>query len=208
MENFMRARVQARLDALGLNPFEAARAAGLNRYIVFDLIEGKKSTIRHKAVVQLAQALDCDPEYLIGAQKYPKATPEGEAPAAAEGMPLAGICEEGAWRTPDAATQPQRLPIAPDPRYPAEAQAAYLMRGDAGEPLGIRDGDVIVAVADTAFRDGDMIIARRSRQGGEIETTARIVRGDQLAGASDVFPPFPISKAKRLGRVIAIHRVL
>lgn len=68
MENVLRARIRERIEAKGLNSFQAAEQAGLNRYAVYDLLSGKKETMRPKAIIALAGPLDCDPEYLAGTQ--------------------------------------------------------------------------------------------------------------------------------------------
>lgn len=68
MENMLRKRIGERLETLKLNPTSAAIKAGLNRYIVSDLMSGRKETIRQNAVISLSSALECDPEYLVGTQ--------------------------------------------------------------------------------------------------------------------------------------------
>ncbi len=68
MRNMLRERTKARIEELGLNAFKAAELAGLNRYIIHDLLIGKKDTIRQAAIIKIASALDCDPEYLAGTQ--------------------------------------------------------------------------------------------------------------------------------------------
>lgn len=68
MENHLRKRIRARLEALGISSYEAARRADLNRYAVYDLLIEKKETMRPKALIALAKALECDPEYLNGTQ--------------------------------------------------------------------------------------------------------------------------------------------
>lgn len=207
MENFMRARISERLDALGLTPFQAAKAAGLNRYIVFDLIEGKKETIRQKALVQLAAILDCDPEYLIGAQATPRrvAGAAEAVPADAE-LPLIGICEPEVWRKPGAVALPDNLPVQPDRRYPAADQVALLARGSGAEALGINDGDVLVLLTGGPVRDGDVVVARRKARGG-VELSARRVKGTSLTSGSAKFPDVDLNKTEVLGRVILAHRV-
>lgn len=160
MENFLRTRVQARLDALGLNPFEAARRAGGERTFLNDILIGKKDTIRRAAIPRVADALDCDPEYLLGAQDVPRRAPSpspgnpGNKPEKApQGIRLVGIAEAGTWRLAGRSGASPALPIAPDPRHPAEVQVAYLVRGDHAAGLGATDGAVVVGVTGAQDRD-------------------------------------------------------
>lgn len=182
MENFLRERVRERLEATGLNPFEAARRIGNERTFLNDLLIGRKETIRQAAIPRVAAVLDCDPEYLLGAQATPRRTraspaeaiqprpATGEAPQQAVGLPLAGICEVGAWRTGADAIPPRRLPVAPDTRLPVEDQVAFLVRGTHADALGLADGDVVVALMGGAWRDGDVLVVRRARADGTAET--------------------------------------
>ena len=56
MSQRLRSRVQTRLAALGINPFEADRRAGLARGYVNDLLIGKKASMRPAALGKLAEA--------------------------------------------------------------------------------------------------------------------------------------------------------
>lgn len=208
MENFMRSRVRTRLDALGLNPFQAAKMAEVNRYLIFDLLEGKKETIRQKALVKVAAALQCDPEYLIGAQPAPHRRNSAEGPERQiDSVPLAGICEAGAWRSPDATKTPQALPIQPDTRFPANDQRAFIARGDTAEGIGIHDGDILVTVPSGPPRDGDTVIVRRVKPSAEVEISARRVKGSLLIAGSPSIPNILATDAEIVGRIIAAHRV-
>lgn len=205
MENFLRRRVKERLDVLRLNPFEAARRAGAQRHFLDDLLSGKKESIRPDALIRVAEVLDCDPEYLVGAQSTPRRLPDGEGGS----LPLGGICEAGVWRSPGGDPVPQSMPVAPDPRFPAERQIAYLVRGHHADALGLQDGDVLVVLDEDAIRPGDIIICRRRMETGEAELTARIVERDEVRAARGVplSPPLKISDTTPLGRVIAAHRI-
>lgn len=187
MQNFIRDRIRDRLAATGLNPFEAARLAGHERTFINDLMIGKKSTIRQAAIPQVAAALDCDPEYLIGAQDEPRRmSPQTReiAPLAGNtGLPLVGIAEAGTWRQDGAQIAPQSLPVPVDSRHPVSAQVAYLVRGDHAAALGATDGSVVVGLRGAEWRDGDVVIVHRSRigdDGPEAEITLRKVSGVDL----------------------------
>ena len=175
MENVLRNRLQERLSALKINPFEAARRAGFERSMINDLLIGKKKTIRQGKLEAIADALDCDPEYLAGFQPRPRRREELDG-TASEGLPLRGVCEADAWREAGGLAQ-ELISINPDPRYPADRQSAYLVRGDHAAGLGIDDGAILCVVEVSAvedIRDGDIVLASRSRA-GVVELTARKV---------------------------------
>lgn len=191
-------RVEQRLQALGLNPFEAARIVGLERSYINDLLIGKKQTIRGKKLPALAQVLDCDPDYLLGRQPLPRLS---SSPLQGS-LTVQGICEAGSWR--DSSTPlavPPGLHIEPDSRFPADVQSAYLVRGDHAAGLGITDGSLLCAVLLPALagsgrspRDGDVVLVRR-RAGDLSELTARAysetVSGVQLVakpGRGEIAP--------------------
>ena len=50
--------VQARLNQLGRNPFEAARRGGLERSFINDILIGRKKSVRGDNIGRLATALD------------------------------------------------------------------------------------------------------------------------------------------------------
>jgi transcriptional regulator with XRE-family HTH domain len=209
MDNLLRERVRERLTTLEMNPFEAARIANFERSFVNDLLIGKKTTVRQSKLPALAKALDCDPEYLIGLQGTPRA---GEG-AGVGSLRLAGIVEAGAWRTA-AGTLPPRtsLPLAPDPRYPAPRQVAFLVRGDHAAGLGITDGSVVtVLLGPMAYRDGDIVVARRVRNEQEEELSIRVLAGGTLIGRplreSDQEDVIPQEGSDIVGLLVAAHRV-
>ena len=59
-------RIQDRLDAVGLNPFSAAKAAGLGADYVRDILRGKVKVPSGYRLARLATVLECSIEYLLG----------------------------------------------------------------------------------------------------------------------------------------------
>lgn len=59
-------RLQARLDERGLNPFSAAKAAGLGADYVRDILRGKVKQPGGYKLARLARALECSTDYLLG----------------------------------------------------------------------------------------------------------------------------------------------
>lgn len=213
----LRSRVRERLDAKGLNPFEAARMAGLERSYVNDLLIGKKETIREKKLPALASILDCDPDYLTGAQDTPRRSGAGSG-----GMRMVGIVEAGAWRSASSfVTTAGAFPIDPDPRFPSEEQQAYRVRGDHAVGLGILDASILciatmagLEAAGRKLHDGDVVLVRQSN-GGLSELTARVYRegreGVRLsarpASGAEEFADFKLPDVEIVGLVLRSIRV-
>lgn len=208
MSDLLRTRVRERLDALGMNPFEAARKAGFERSFVNDLLIGKKSTVRSGKLSALARALECDPEHLTGLQGVARAGGASPGP-----MALAGIIKAGAWREAALGPPPRSaIPVNPDPRYPAHMQQAFIVRGDHAVDLGITDGAVIVAfTGPISYRDGDPVVVKRAGEGERYEISIRVISGKDLAAApvasSRDADRFPASDAEIVGLVLSAHRV-
>lgn len=163
MENLMKARIEERLSTLHMNAFEAEEKAGLSRGYIYELLIGKKASIRASKIPAIATALECTPEYLTGQSPTPNANTNGEPPLWAQGdVPVAGIIEEGALRKPEQI----KLSVQSDRRYRVETQKAFLVRGDNWKSEGIFDGSILLAT-DMPARIGDLVVVMRSREGAE-----------------------------------------
>lgn len=205
--DILRQRVRARLTALDVNPFEAARRAGLERSFLNDLLIGKKSTVRQAKLPALAKALECDQDYLTGLQ----GTPRAGGPSFGS-LPVLGIVEAGVWREPGGGPPKVQLPLGPDPRYPSQSQVAFLVRGDHAGDLGINDGSVVVVfTGPMAYRDGDPVVVRRGGVGKSSELSIRVVSGGSLiakpAPGSAEIESVSVSDAEIVGLVLSSHRV-
>lgn len=177
MPERLRERIRARLEALGINPFEAARRAEVERSYVNDLLIGKKSSMRQAQLAKVAQALECDPDYLIGLQSMPRM---GDAPNGI-GVELEGVIEPGVWREPEAAVSRFTIPFPPDPRYPPHRQHWFLVRGDSLAKIGLLDGSIIEAVDGIPARNGDVAVLRRTHATGAIQTSVHLRQDDAWA---------------------------
>lgn len=202
MGDLLKRRVRERLDALGINPFEAERRANLKRGYVNDLLIGKKTTFREKALPALASALECELDYLTGRRDTPTGTEPGSAIG---GMALAGIAEAGAWRDPDAESVPATpLPVHPDPRFDSARQSIFLVRGDHAAGLRITGGSIVLVVSDSAYRDGDVVVARRVAKDGTAETSIRVLAGGALSARplKGEIASYPVDEAEIVGRIV------
>ena len=192
-----RDRVEARLRALGINQFEAAKRAGKQLHFVYDLLKGKKQTIKGDGLLHLAKALECSIEYLTGEADTPGVPPgelpnEGSSPVS---IPYSGIVEIGAFRLPGVQTQPpqvirERL-LTPDPRYPSDQQCAYLVNDDSLASHNIGRGTFLICVkvptADELPNGSIVIVERRRLESGEVEISAREVQ--HFPSRTELRPP-------------------
>lgn len=202
----LRQRVQSRLNALGINIFEAERRAHMKRGFLNDLIIGKKHSLREKTLPAIADALDCDVEFLAGSQ----ATPRRSSPT--ETMTrVVGVAELGAWR--EAGTffgDPlPTIPIAPDPRFSPDQVRLFLVHGEHAAGLGITGGSLVwVLKSDGPFREGDILLTRR-RQNETEELAIRCLTGGALSTRPLNGPAntIAVSDAEIVGQVVSAVRV-
>lgn len=202
MGELLRKRVETRLSDLGMNPLQAAVRGGFDRSFFYDLINGKKNTLRESSLAKAANVLDCDPEFLIGIQDAPRRGMISEA-----GFPITGFVERGAWR--DANLPMVDLPSTPirhDPRYPSDQQCAFYVRDDHAHVYGIGRNSVVVILTAKfasslleAKRPQDVYLVGAKAGDGKVETT--IVGADQWT--ADRAAPAP----EIIGVVLAAHRV-
>lgn len=209
-------RVQERLHALQLNPAETARRAGLARTFVADLLHGKKKTVRNDGLAALARALECDVDYLTGAQETPRKNRQQKREEAE--IEICGICEAGVWRPIAAPMDPTRIPIAPDQRFSDVPHKAFLIRGSGANRIGIEDGMIVIGIEprDDLSRSADLtgapLVVRRVRpETGEVELSIRTIeatiRGAVLAAPSDqeIAPiRFPAAKGEPAVEIVAV----
>lgn len=166
MQADLAGRIRMRLNQLDINPFEAARRAGLERSFINDVLIGRKISVREAGLTKLALGLDCDPAYLTGHQETPRALVADPA----QGMTVVGVCETGVWRSAEAVVPATVVPLMPDPRFPGVPNLALMARGDGGAAAGISDGDYVVALdygrweeREGPVRDGQLCVVRRER---------------------------------------------
>jgi SOS-response transcriptional repressor LexA len=176
MAETLKTRVNSRLAALKINPFEAARRGGLERGFVNDILNDKKTSVRGANLAKLAKGLDCDQGYLLGAQDTPRARGGSRNIAP---LPIAFTAEAGAFR--DMSTfddiEASELPTIDAPRskhYPRARHFAVAIRGDsmnATKPLALTEGTYALCVdvidAEIAVQTGQVYAVRRTRDGGQ-----------------------------------------
>lgn len=96
------------------------------------------------------------------------------------GLELHGEVAGGVWVeiSENQDTNLERVPVAPDPRYPLEFQYALRVRGNSVNKTA-RDGSIVACVdvmgAGIEIRDKDLVVVERKR-GSIVETTIKRVR--------------------------------
>lgn len=176
-------RIEARLEALGINQFDAAERAGKNSHFIYDFMTDRKQSFKGDGPIRVAQALECSIEYLTGKSDDvgcpPLSAPILGGPAVGGSLPMAGVVEAGVFRRPGAIRGAGMVfPVAPCPRYPVEAQSLYAVRGGGMDAVGIIERMVLIAVdaefASDALRNGAIVIVEHVRGNGrEVEVSAR-----------------------------------
>ncbi len=159
-------RLKARLDELGESSFDVSVKIGKNRNFLNDLFVGRKKSFAASLLPDLALALNCDVQWLLGMQASPRVTG-----SELDTLPVMGTIEPGVWRP--AGKDPAmgtRVPMRPDARYPASQQRVWMVRGD------ILDGEMIAAGTAVLTADvpnlaalfnqignGDLLVVERER---------------------------------------------
>lgn len=177
-------RIDERREELGLSATEVSIAAGLSPHAIRNMRKQWRQGIQHTAtprtIIALAGPLHAYPNWLMsgippvensdGSSATVPATQKGKKTTAPPlpDSPCArfrGEVAPGYWiddRVQIEADAAEEIPA--DPRFPAEAQGAYLVRGNAIDRIA-RDGDYLI-VLDTKSRipqTGDVVVVSRHR---------------------------------------------
>lgn len=177
------ARIRQRAKDLRKTLVSIVEEAGLNPQYLKSL--GKGSLPRLENLAALARVLEVTPEWLAyGGDEI------GTAPA----LRIVGTVEAGVWHEPGAASRRERLPLAPDPRFPADAQFVFEVRGTSMNrvaPPGALLHCLDVERSGIKPRHGDLVVVERARASGEIELSAKrmAMRGGKVVFAAESDDP-------------------
>src|ERR1700731_4731084 len=128
-------RIEQRRQQLGLSERRTAIKARLSpsqiRTMRRQWREGKQRGVTTRPVVSLAQALHTTPEWLISGTGPEEVIAKGQqGPGATAGLRLVGAVGAGLWLESASENNDAQLTAVPvDPRFPAEYQSAYEVRG-------------------------------------------------------------------------------
>jgi transcriptional regulator with XRE-family HTH domain len=177
-------RIRKSRLAKRLKQAELARRLNVTRNAVSmwerDEAEPKAANLRALAIL-----LDRSHEWLSTGRGS-----QGGTQSTVEGLREIGDIAAGVWHevveTQD--VEFKRVPAAPDPRYPVEAQYALRIRGNSVNRIAA-DGDIVHCVdinaASIDVRDGDLVWVER-HQGHLIESTIKRVR--RASGGLELWP--------------------
>lgn len=165
-QRFLHAR-----EAKQISQSELARLLGVTRNAV-SMWERDEAQPKSKTMQKAAVILDVGFDWL--------ATGRGGEHGTVLGIPLWGDIAGGVWAEVKESQdgELERVPVAPDPRYPADAQYALRVRGNSVNKVA-KDGTIVICVdvvaADIELRDGDMVWVER-RRGDLVEATIKRLR--------------------------------
>lgn len=177
-------RVQRRLDDLQLNPFSAARQAGLEAGYVRDILRGKIKEPGAAKLTQLATVLKCSTDYLMGLVEEPGPSPgkvRSRDVTVIADMPIRYEVAAGAWLAVDEIQDIPygSAPTALIPEYSPFQQWLERVRGESMNKI-LPDGALVHVVSAIDIRyepkTDDLVVVVRRRAGGAfIERTVKQV---------------------------------
>lgn len=197
------ARVQERVNASSKSEYDLAIDGGFSRNYIYDILNGRKAKVHSSKITKLADALDCDPEYLRSQQDSPRRSP------GSRGIFWAGVCETGVWRSSASRASIEPVgppPVDPDPRFPGLKNLVFLAMGDGMAGAGIAPGSIISAIDAAAWVEahGDpapnsVVVAEASRPGfEETEISLRMLVKKGKATVLEARPGNPAIKYEDL----------
>lgn len=159
---------QARKDAK-LTQQELADGTGKTRSAVAQWESGEVRP-RHKTLTLIANATGKDLRWL-----------ESGVDAKKTGLWVVGEIAAGAWKEAAAMLEPYPVPVAADPKYPAEAQRLYRVSGNSINQH-VQHGDFVhcvgIIAADLHPISGDLVVVRRLDGERAEYTVKRYIRSD------------------------------
>lgn len=174
-------RIRKAREAKKLSQTDLANRLKLTRNAI-SLWESNKSEPKPKTMRQVAAILGKDHDWLT--------TGRTGNTARVLGLCLIGDVAAGVWyEIPENQDMEyERVPIAPDPRYPPDSQYALKIRGNSVNRIA-KDGTIVhcVDIADAGIdvRDGDLVWVERHR-GGLVEATIKRIR--KTNGTVELWP--------------------
>ncbi|MGG3813435.1 XRE family transcriptional regulator [Methylorubrum rhodesianum] len=167
------ARIQSRLDALGLSERGAAEKSKLSASAIRNIREGKSQSPRLETIRKLAPTLKVTPEWLaFGGEDEIEAAKAASAALPPASLPVVGEVAAGRWlEADDHVDVPpyDPVPVQPDSRWPVEAQYGLMVRGTSLNRVAL-DGDILACVDAIAARyrprEDDLVIVEMRRNAG------------------------------------------
>jgi SOS-response transcriptional repressor LexA len=161
-------RIDQRLRELNTSERAAALAAGLSpgqiRTMRRQYAEGRQQAASIRTISGLAQALQTTPEWLLSGAGQEECANSRDARdgRSVSNIRHAGTVAGGVWlESESSGDQSAVVQVPPDPRYPAECQSAYEVRGTSANRLA-QPGEFLIVVDRSKMglplRSGDLVI--------------------------------------------------
>lgn len=186
----LRARVEERLIETGKNATAAALAVGLGESFIRDILRGRKTSVQGRNLEKLAQALECEPGFLLGIIDRPTTADDHLLP-----IFMLGNVGAGVWLDKRVLRQQQsentQSAVPPDPRFNHDAQFDLIVSGDSMDQFA-REGQRLRCVKLEHYTydvvEHDVLIVERERgdllERFALRVTARPNGKMELAGLS------------------------
>lgn len=228
MANALKDKVQSRLDALNISPFEAAARMGKSRTYVYDIIKGNKTSVRGASLDALADALETTSSWLMSADdQVPPAwrpntsgapLPVPTLQSMPRDVPVFGTAagslsgaQQGAWQlTSDPVDYVRRAPGLASAR---DAYALYV-ENSSMEPR-FPPGELVFIHPGRPVRSGDVVVIQvQSSEHAPLETYIKVMvrraNGDVICRQynPDAEIRFAGNTVKSLHRVLTMAEVL
>jgi transcriptional regulator with XRE-family HTH domain len=194
----LKERIKERMEKLGKNPSSVALDAGLSRSAVRDILSGKAKNPGIITIHQIADALECSYNYLMGwdDEIHYRESRDILIDVSARTSEISGVLEAGIFKqipdeTPpwhgDPFTETEPSKFGRRERKPFRSKRRYIHRdlylyrvGDSSlDEYNVAKGDLIVAVFDPErmeLRPGALVIVSHRLHGINVEElSARIV---------------------------------
>lgn len=172
-------RIEERMAALGLNPYAAAKLAGLGPDYVRDLIRGKVKQPSAHRLSELARVLEASPEYLMGTRDDLGDKPwDSNYRGRSAKLSVQHVLREGFFER-EAALSPNNEEAfwAVSFKYEADEWLERVIDPQLGGVVGA--GEYIHVIDPAIYFEGitDCVIVERTRDGGALkERSLRRVR--------------------------------
>lgn len=181
------ARIEQRLEALGLSPRKASLESGYGPDAIRDLKRDPSVIPRLDTMTALARTLQVSPQWLaFGVEDFAQEDPNAD-------LPVIGEVAAGVWH--DLSLEMDESPFAPvlggrNMRYSPTAQYGLVVRGTSLNRQA-QSGDILrcldIGNSGLRPRPGDLVVVERRRaQLGQKEVTAKVLK--RVDGRLELWP--------------------
>lgn len=177
------------MEQRGISASALSSRAGKSRTVVGKIIDGSAKNPRSDTLTAIAKVLETTVGELTGE--------DGMVAVRSSATPVRWVAAAGIWREADYPDTDETVEFE-IPTITRDGRPRYLchVRGDSMNRVNINDGDYLVCLAfedtDCVMRTGQIVVVERTKGGGDIETTVKVLRC-----APDHYELVPMSKNPR-----------